>query len=166
MNRFTSKINDHAGLAFFCRNGNCYEDTSVDECVSELLEELRPGSLYIKTDKAALLLSDERGPVLSDYCEGSEPYRRDRLCRVVGYMMSELNCDLETLKTMHGLLGLHDHKGNLTSIWLTLEQCAIAYKKLTFAWMRECEYSHEAIIYIDDSDNHLFIDLSPSQQTG
>ena len=78
-----------------------------------------------------------------------------RLYWVLGNMAARLDSGSQDLVRMHGLYAIHDHKGNLISIWnrspTLKEVCA-----LTEAWHSVAEYEHVILVYPPDDDPYTW----------
>lgn len=81
----------------------------------------------------------------NDNCCGD----RTRLRNLIGMMMGSLRCYETDLKEVHGLLAVYDHKGILTSVWDSLDNCRRYIKTINYFWMlnHETEEDNEAIYY-------------------
>lgn len=113
---------------------------------------------YTKRGVAKLLGDDESMahiPIIRRYDDAG--YDNNRLNMLLGYIMGKLQLDILQLDKCP-LLGLHDHKGILTSFWEGEpdEQFLMAVQD---AWTTFHEYSHYAVSYggPDVLDSETFV---------
>jgi hypothetical protein len=116
---------------------------------------------YTKRMVAKLFINDDDGyamehmPIVKRYDEAS--YDNSRLNMLLGYLMGKLQLDFLQLDKCP-LLGLHDHKGILTSFWDGPPDAEFLMA-VQDAWSTFHEYSHYAVSYggPDVLDSETFV---------
>ena len=81
-------------------------------------------------------------------------FRIARLNRLLGALAHLIGCADAEVVSRTGLQRLHDHKGELTSVWATDVDMKIWSSVLTNLWWRQfCEYGHTASTLLTDDKN-------------
>mgnify|MGYP001091173355 CR=1 FL=1 len=86
-------------------------------------------------------------------------WRSERLDRVV----TSLHIATGTNDETSGLLGLYDHKGELTSYWESISAFIRGIASVSKAWWTESESCHTAVIYAHKGQGLQIIDCSVTE---
>lgn len=87
------------------------------------------------------------------------PWCSERLDRVV----TSLHLATGTSDKTSGLLGLYDHKGELTSYWENMSAFIRGIAAVSEAWWTESESCHKAVIYAHRGRGYQIIDCSVTE---
>jgi hypothetical protein len=122
------------------------------EFISEIAEIFLQRSVYKLVGESSI--DTRRFPIVKRHDDTS--FEIQRLHSVMGYMMGRLHLDINDIQC-GSLMGLHDHKGALTSFWCgipDMEQLGAIHD----GWSAWYEEQHIAVAFggVQDSESHSY----------